>query len=107
MLRRTPGSSSTQSESLSSDQDPPQMLEGMLVYPNGVRHRITGDLDFGFTNPNSGVTEPRRFCLYTFTHTDTDVKISEVPVFKSDLSDVERAVTVRLEMRTGARVERA
>jgi hypothetical protein len=98
MLRRTPTSSPT--------QDPPEALEGMLVYPNGMRLRVTGDLDYGFTNPNSGVTEPRRFCLYTFTHTDTDVKVGEVPVFKSDLSDVESAVTARLELRTGARVER-
>src|SRR4029079_17421036 len=97
MLRRTPTSN--------PKQDPPEMLEGVLVYPNGTRERVIGDLDFGFTNPNSGVTEPRRFCLYTFTHADTDVQIGVVPVFKSDLNDVEGAVTARLEMRTGARVE--
>jgi hypothetical protein len=81
------------------------VLEGTLVYPNGVRYRVTGDLDFGFTNPNSGVTEPRRFCIYTFTHADTDVRVGVVPVFRSDLHDVEGAVTARLEVRTGARVE--
>lgn len=97
MLRRNPSSGST--------ENPPTTLEGMLVYPNGTRQRITGDLDYGFTNPNSGITEPRRYCLYTFTHTDTDVKVGAVPVFKADLTNVEGAVTARLETRTGARVE--
>lgn len=97
MLRRTPGSNAV--------QNPPETLEGTLVYPNGTRHRVTGDLDFGFTNPNSAITEPRRFCLYTFTHADTDVKVGVVPVFRSDLENVEAAVTERLETRTGARVE--
>ena len=99
MLRRTPQSCPV--------ANPPESLEGVLVYPNGKRQRVTGDLDFGFTNPNSGVLEPRRFCLYTFTHTDSDVKVGVVPVFKSDLDDVESAVTIRLETRTGAKVEQA
>ncbi len=99
MLRRTPGSTPT--------QNPPEVLEGILVYPNGVRQRVTGDLDYGFNNPNSGVTEPRRFCIYTFTHADTDVKVGVVPVFRSDLDNVEGAVTARLESRTGAKVEPA
>jgi hypothetical protein len=98
MLRRTPSSNPKVS--------PPETLEGTLVYPNGARQCVTGDLDYGFTNPNSGVTEPRRFCLYTFTHTDTDVQVSVVPVFTADLDNVEVAVTARLEQRTGARVER-
>lgn len=97
MLRRTPESSPV--------ANPPEALEGTLVYPDGKRHRVTGDLDFGFTNPNSNVTEPRRFCLYTFTHADTNVRVGVVPVFRSDLDDVEAAVTARLETRTGARIE--
>jgi hypothetical protein len=97
MLRRTPGSSPV--------QNPPESLEGTLVYPNGTRQRVTGDLDFGFVNPHSGVSGPRRFCLYTFTHTDTDKKVGVVPVFRSDLENVEAAVTERLETRTGAKVE--
>ena len=97
MLRRTPSSNPT--------KNPPEVLEGMLVYPNGVRQPVTGDLDFGFSNPNSGVTEPRRFCIYTFTHAETDVKIGVVPLFRSDLENVEVAITARLETRTGAKVE--
>lgn len=97
MLRRTPESNPA--------QNPPATLEGTLVYPNGIRQRVTGDLDFGFTNPNSGVSEPRRFCLYTFTLADSEVRVGVVPVFKTDLHDVEAAVTARLEVRTGARIE--
>jgi hypothetical protein len=98
MLRRTPTSTK-------ATQSPPESLEGTLVYPNGTRHRVTGDLDYGFTNPNSGISEPRRYCLYTFTHADTDIQVGVVPVFRSDLENVEGAVTARLESRTGARVE--
>jgi hypothetical protein len=97
MLRRMPDDG--------ANRNPPLRLSGTIVYPEGTTLELVAALRPARVVIRSTDNHPRPRCAYQFTRTDTGRNVDWVPVYAEDFSEIETAVTKRLEQRLGARVE--
>ena len=97
MLRRMPDDG--------ANRNPPLRLSGKIVYPEGTTIELVAALRPGRVIHRSIDTHHYPRCAYQFTRTDTGRNVDWVPVYAEDFTEIETAVTRRLEERLGARVE--